>query len=52
LSSIWSDWRSVLAIVKPETVIAWHRIGFARSGLRRCGAANPDDLSFPGGSEI
>ena len=28
LSRIWSDWRSALAIVKPETVIAWHRAGF------------------------
>jgi hypothetical protein len=28
LSSIWSGWRSALAIVKPETVIAWHRVGF------------------------
>jgi transposase InsO family protein len=28
LSRLWSDWRSALAIVKPETVIAWHRTGF------------------------
>jgi putative transposase len=28
LSSIWRDWRSALAIVKPETVVAWHRKGF------------------------
>jgi len=28
LSRIWSDWRSALAIVKPETVVAWHRVGF------------------------
>jgi putative transposase len=28
LSRLWRDWRSVLAIVKPETVIAWHRAGF------------------------
>jgi hypothetical protein len=28
LSRIWSDWRSALAIVKPETVIGWHRRGF------------------------
>ena len=28
LSLIWSDWRSALAIVQPETVIAWHRRGF------------------------
>jgi putative transposase len=28
LSRVWRDWRSVLAIVKPETVVAWHRAGF------------------------
>src|SRR5204862_1749970 len=28
LSRIWRDWRSALAIVKPETVLAWHRAGF------------------------
>src|SRR5215467_11264509 len=28
LSHIGRDWRSALAIVKPETVVAWHRAGF------------------------
>jgi putative transposase len=28
LSATWADWRSALVIVKPETVIAWHRKGF------------------------
>ena len=28
LSRIWRDWRSALVIVKPETVVAWHRLGF------------------------
>jgi hypothetical protein len=28
LSRLWRDWRSVLAIVNPETVVAWHRAGF------------------------
>jgi hypothetical protein len=28
LSRFWPGWRSVLLIVKPETVIAWHRKGF------------------------
>jgi len=28
LSRIWRDWRSTLAIVKPDTVVAWHRKGF------------------------
>jgi putative transposase len=30
LSRLWSDWRSALAIVRPETVVAWHRAGFRR----------------------
>jgi putative transposase len=28
LSRSWSEWRMALVIVKPETVIAWHRQGF------------------------
>jgi hypothetical protein len=28
LSHLWRDWRSTLAIVKPATVVAWHRAGF------------------------
>src|SRR5215472_15942257 len=28
LSRLWSQWRSALLIVKPETVIAWHHKGF------------------------
>ena len=28
LSRLWRNWRSALAIVKPETVVAWHRAGF------------------------
>jgi hypothetical protein len=28
LSRIWRDWRSALVIVKPQTVVAWHRMGF------------------------
>jgi putative transposase len=28
LSRLWRDWRSALAIVKPATVVAWHRAGF------------------------
>ena len=30
LSRLWSDWRSTLVIVKPETVVAWHRAGLRR----------------------
>jgi hypothetical protein len=28
LSQVWVDWRSTLIIVKPETVVGWHRKGF------------------------
>ncbi len=28
MSHLWRDWRSILTIVKPETVIKWHRQGF------------------------
>jgi hypothetical protein len=28
LRRFWSGWRSALVILKPETVIAWHRKGF------------------------
>src|SRR5678816_776096 len=28
LARIWTGWRTALVIVKPETVIAWHRRGF------------------------
>jgi len=27
-SRMWTDWRSALAMLQPETVIAWHRAGF------------------------
>src|SRR5260370_13383630 len=29
LSRLWNDWRSALLLVKPATVIAWHRRGFS-----------------------
>ncbi len=28
LSQLWADWRSSLVVVKPETVVRWHRDGF------------------------
>jgi putative transposase len=28
LARLWTGWRTALGIVKPETVIAWHRRGF------------------------
>ena len=42
LSRIWNQWRSALVVVKPETVIAWHRKGFRlywrwKSRAGKCG---------------
>jgi hypothetical protein len=28
LSRLWRDWRSAMTIVKPETVLVWHRAAF------------------------
>ena len=30
LRRIWAEWNQVLLIVKPETVVRWHRAGFRR----------------------
>ena len=30
LCRFWPDWRNSLLVVKPETVLAWHRKGFRR----------------------
>ena len=39
------DWRNALTIVKPDTLIRWHRIGFRLSGSTSPGLE--DDLAFP-----
>src|SRR5207245_10080250 len=46
LLHLWSGWRSALIIVKPETVMTWHRRGFRlnwtwRSMQGRCGSPEP-----------
>jgi putative transposase len=50
LSRIWHEWRTVLVIVRPETVIGWHRRGFRlyRAWKGRCRLGRP---SVPRGSE-
>jgi hypothetical protein len=35
LCEAWSDWRSLLLIVKPETVIGWHHVFLALAHDRR-----------------
>jgi len=47
MSHLWRDWRSILTIVKPETVIKWHRQGFTcywrwKSRSRRVGRPRID----------
>ena len=47
LSRWWQDWRSSLIIVKPETVVKWHRQGFQlywcwKSKVRRLGRPQID----------
>jgi putative transposase len=44
LSRVWSNWRPVLTIVKPDTVVRWHRRGFRlywRRKSRRRGPGRP-----------
>ena len=44
LSRLWARWRSCLLMVKPETVIRWHRQGFKafwRRKSRRRGPGRP-----------
>src|SRR5260370_12126716 len=48
LSRLWNDWRSALLLVKPETVIAWHRRGFRLYwGWKNLRFAGPPPLSPP-----
>jgi hypothetical protein len=36
LSRVWHGWRTTVVIVRPETVIAWHRRGFRPTIARSC----------------
>jgi putative transposase len=47
LSRIWSDWRSALAIVQPETVIAWHRRRFRLFWAWRIRRGQPGRPALP-----
>ena len=53
LSRVWRDWRSALAMVQPETVVAWHRTGFRLLQMLRPPGAHQrfaDDLG--GGFDV
>src|SRR5258708_5659478 len=41
LSELWSDWRAAIVIVKPETVIAWHRKSFRLFWTWKVRSGNP-----------
>ena len=36
ISRIWPRWRNILDIVRPETVVRWHREGFRRHWAVKC----------------
>src|SRR5262249_35923577 len=45
LSKLWKDWREVLVIVKPDTVVKWHRQGFKlfwKWKSKSCRAGRPE----------
>jgi len=44
LSDVWKEWRNVLIVVKPDTVIRWHKRSFRlfwRFKSRRKGSGRP-----------
>src|SRR6202790_3591367 len=41
LRSVWPGWTQSLIIVKPETVVAWHRAGFRLFWRWRSSSRNP-----------
>src|SRR6516165_4548454 len=47
LSRWFAAWRSWLAIVKPETVIAWHRLGFRLFWRWKSGGGAPGRPTLP-----
>ena len=47
LRRLWGDWKSVLMIVKADTVIAWHRKGFGLFWTWRIHRGNPGRPKVP-----
>jgi putative transposase len=47
LRRVWGDWKSVLMIVKAETVVAWHRKGFGLFWTWRIRRGKPGRPSVP-----
>jgi hypothetical protein len=44
LSKLWDGWRDVIVIVKPETVLAWHRRVFRLYWTGRADAGGVDPV--------
>ena len=51
LRSVWSRWAEVLLIVKPETVVSWHRAGFRLYWRWRSCGPSLVELESPSKSE-
>lgn len=47
LVNLWRDWSSALIMVRPETVIRWHRAGFRLFWRWRSRGANPGRPPIP-----
>jgi putative transposase len=47
LRRVWADWKSALLIMKPETVIAWHRKGFRLYGTWKVRRGKTGRLAVP-----
>jgi len=47
LSKIFSDWKSVLVVVKPATVIGWHRKGFKLYWKRKSRRVGRPVINWP-----
>jgi transposase InsO family protein len=47
LSKIWDNWKSALIIVKPETVVHWHRKGFKYYWARKSRKVGRPAIDWP-----
>jgi putative transposase len=45
--AVWNDWRSALVIVKPDTVVAWHRKSFRLFWARKIRRGKPGRPTVP-----
>ena len=51
LQRLWPRWREVLVIVKPDTVVRWHRKGFSRPHGRPCHGVEISPKATPRSTE-